>query len=113
MSTPYEDFPTPELVQARKSLTSLVERPDLPENQRQAFNELLGWTVLELAERLTTLIELNDPPCFGAALESLAFDVGIHSIQTIPYTRGVNEMNSKLVVMPSGARFRGGARDVR
>ncbi len=76
-STPYEDFPTTELIQARTSLTALVERPDLPDDQRRAFNELLGWTVLELADRVTTLVELNAAPCFGAALESLAFDVGI------------------------------------
>jgi len=111
--TPYKDFPTPELVQARKSLSSLIERPDIPENQRRAFDELLCWTAIELAERVTTLVELNDPPTFGKALEALAFDTGIHFIQTIPYTRGLNEMNSKTVVMPSGARFRGGARDVR
>jgi hypothetical protein len=113
MSTPYEDFPTPELVQARKSLAALVERPDLTEDQRRAFDELLCWTVIELADRVTSLVEINDPPTFGKALEALALDTGIHSIQTIPYTRGVNEMNSKTVVMPSGARFRGGARDVR
>jgi len=76
MMTPYQDIPTTELIETRRSLALLVEGTHGTEDQRAAIGELLIWATIELAERLTTLIELNDPPCFGAALESLAFDVG-------------------------------------
>jgi hypothetical protein len=75
--TPYVDFTTPEVVAARRSLTLLVSGNHGTQEQRDSLGDLVVWATIELAERLSAFVEHVDGKVFGAALESLAIDLGI------------------------------------
>ena len=73
--TPYHAFPTPEVVAARDTLSALIAGDE--EAARGSLGDLVVWSTIELAQRLSTFVTVNDGLSFGAALEELAYGLGI------------------------------------
>lgn len=75
LQTPYGGMTTPEIVAARRSLSLAIT-----DDQGAAdgpLGDLIVWATIELAERLSAFVDHADGAVFGAALESLAYDLGI------------------------------------
>jgi putative DNA primase/helicase len=81
--------------------------------RRYGFREaaILAALAVENADRCRP--PLADDEVDKIAKSAAGYPVGIASIHAKPYAHGVNGSNSKSVTLPSGARFRGGARHVR
>ena len=76
VATPYVTMPTPELVAVRRWLTAMFYATDGTEEEREAVGELVIGTTIELAERLTAIVDLADAGDLALGLETLAYDVG-------------------------------------
>lgn len=75
IQTPYGEMTTPEIVSARRSLSLAIAGDE--DAAEGGIGDLVVWATIELAERLSALVEHADGAVFGAALESLAYDLGI------------------------------------
>lgn len=78
--TPWAGVPTHELVAARDRLSRWYHEMAPDDPAWEAIADLLIWSTLELAERLATFVRTanaDGAPAFGAALEALAYDLGI------------------------------------
>lgn len=75
IDTPYGAMTTPEVVAARRSLAALVASDEAA--AAGPLGDLLVWSTIELAERVSAFVEHVDGAVFGVALEALALDTGI------------------------------------
>ncbi len=75
IATPYETFSTPEVVATRDALSALIAGDE--DVALGSLGDLVIWATIELAERLSAFVQHADGAVFGAALEALAYDLGI------------------------------------
>ena len=75
---------TPELARMHDRLNAWLADDATPAEQRPGLEHALAMIDRELADRLATLVWVDDEVSFGAALEETARGVGIHRAPAPP-----------------------------